>query len=62
MKFNQPGDDSFESYIAEKEGILSSLAKRAKVSHSIENHDYPILDFSVLNVFELPRCRLLKRL
>ncbi|CAN6896175.1 hypothetical protein HID58_081267 [Brassica napus] len=26
----KPGDDSYESYIAEKEGILSSLAKRAK--------------------------------
>ncbi|CAH2037195.1 unnamed protein product [Thlaspi arvense] len=26
----KPGDDSYDSYIAEKEGILSSLAKRAK--------------------------------
>lgn len=28
----QDGDESFESYTAEKDGILSSLAKRAKVS------------------------------
>lgn len=34
MKFYQPGDDSYESYTAEKNGILSSLAKRAKVSYS----------------------------
>lgn len=28
----QVGDESYESYSAEKEGILSSLARRAKVS------------------------------
>lgn len=28
----QVGDESFESYCAEKDGILSSLARRAKVS------------------------------
>ena len=28
----QVGDESYESYSAEKDGILSSLARRAKVS------------------------------
>lgn len=27
----QVGDESYDSYIAEKDGILSSLARRAKV-------------------------------
>lgn len=27
----QVGDESYESYCAEKEGILTSLARRAKV-------------------------------
>lgn len=30
--YMQVGDESFESYSAEKDGILSSLARRAKVS------------------------------
>lgn len=30
--FLQVGDESYESYIAEKDGILLSLARRAKVS------------------------------
>lgn len=29
----QVGDESYESYMAEKGGILSSLASRAKVSY-----------------------------
>lgn len=33
----QVGEESYESYIAEKEGILSSLARRAKVSCILEN-------------------------
>ena len=28
----QEGDESYESFIAEKDGILQSLARRAKVS------------------------------
>lgn len=31
----QVGDESYESYTAEKDGILSSLARRAKVSSKI---------------------------
>ena len=30
--YMQVGDESFESYSAEKDGILSSLERRAKVS------------------------------
>lgn len=30
--FDQPGDDSYDSYIAERDGILTSMARRAKVS------------------------------
>lgn len=30
--YMQVGDESFDSYSAEKDGILSSLARRAKVS------------------------------
>jgi hypothetical protein len=32
-KKNQVGDASYETYINERDGILSSLARRAKVIH-----------------------------
>lgn len=35
--YMQVGDESFESYSAEKDGILSSLARRAKVSKLTHN-------------------------
>jgi len=48
--FDQPGDDSYDSYMAERDGILSSMAKRAKVSRRLQ---YPLTTFFSLFVYNV---------
>jgi alanine transaminase len=46
----KPGDDSYDSYMAERDGILSSMAKRAKVSRRLQ---YPLTTFFSLFVYNV---------